>query len=215
MNHARALAIALAAQCLTACGRSTPEPSAAEPAAQAAAAVVDAAKDAAADKARSLAERRATELVLEQSANADGSKLKVTLGDDGSTRTEGLDKDGKPTLIHMNFQTLVAGELGVPVYPGAVIADKGGTRMLVDGVRSVIVPLRSADEPAKTGDFYRAELAKLPGVKQVMALPSGEKGSLQLIAFFPNPKQQVVVTVQAAQEGGGSELLVTRSEPNS
>lgn len=198
---------------LSACGRSE-APEMKEAAQEAAKEAAQQAADAVADKAQALAERKATELMLEQQANRDGGKVKVTIGDDESLRTEGVDKDGKPVFVHVGLKDLSALDAGVPIYPGSEVGEKGASRIRNDKAMNLILPLTSADAPEKVSAFYRAELAKLQGVKERLELPAEKPGSLHVMLSYPDPNVGITVMVSPAKEGGGSEVLLTRSTPN-
>lgn len=203
----------IASLALVACSRTAPEPTAPAELKEAAQQAVQEAKDAVTDAVAEAAERKAQALLLEQRMNADGSKLKVSLGADGDMRTEGVDKDGKPVLVHQRVKDISAAEVGLPLYPGATVTDEGGSRIRNDKAMNWILPLASPDAADKVSSFYRAEFAKLAGVKERMELPSDKPGGLHLMAIYPSEAEGLSVMVKPL-EAGGSEILISRSKPH-
>lgn len=176
---------------------------------EAVAETVDAAKAGAAE----LAQRKLIEQQAEQSANADGAKVDVTLGDGNAMRIEGVDKDGRPVMVQTGATDISPAEAGLPFYPGAKLDPEGGTRSRNENFNSWMLTLDSADAPAKVSAFYRAEMAKLQGVKEVLDMGAGQAEGLHLMALFAQPNRGQSVIVEAAKEGGGSRISITRSEP--
>ena len=158
------------------------------------------------------AERLLLQQQLQTQANADGAQLQVTLGEGKAVRMEGVDRHGKPVLIQTGVSDITAQEAGVALYPGATLDAEGGTRSRNEKFSSWLLPLQSADDATKVAAFYRGEVAKLTGVKQLLDLPSDKPGSAQLVARYEVENRSLSITIEPRAEGG-SAILISRSEP--
>ncbi len=168
------------------------------------------AKQAAADKAqRALIEQRA-----EAAANADGSDVKVKLGDGDNFSMQGKDKDGKPVLFEKRTGHFGAPELAVAAYPGAQPGAELGTFVRNETSATYMDTLRSPDNALKVAAWYRSELGKLAGVKEIVDLGPAKPDGGQFMVFFEQADRTLSVTVDAAKEGGGSTVQIMHTRPS-
>lgn len=158
------------------------------------------------------ADRLLLQQQLQTQANADGAKLQVTLGDGKAMRMEGVDRHGKPVLMHSGVTDITAAEAGIALYPGAQVDAEGGTRSRNEKFSAWLLPLVSGDAPAQVAAFYRAEAAKLKGLKELLDMPSDQPGSAQLVAVYGTEHRSLSITIEPRAEGG-SAILISRSEP--
>jgi hypothetical protein len=169
------------------------------------------AKQAAADEAqRALIEQQA-----QAAANADGSDVKVKLGDGDNFSIQGKDKDGKPVSFEKRSGHFGAAELAVAPYPGAQPGAELGTFVRNEKSATYMDTLRSPDDALKVAAWYRSELKKLPGVKEVMDFGPAKPEGGQFMVFFEQADRQLSVTVDPAKEGGGSTVQIMHTRPNS
>jgi len=104
-------------------------------------------------------------------------------------------------------------ELGLPLYPGAAVADSFAYTVTTrDGKpvsRYAFAALTTADPPEKVAEFYRTRLPGSPKVETI----EGEPGARRVLAVG-NDKETRVVTI-IANDGGSRIEFVRATQPTS
>jgi hypothetical protein len=122
-----------------------------------------------------------------------------------SSREEEMSVGETPVVVTY-ADTASADDLGLPLYPGAAVADSFAyTVTAKDGKpvsRYAFVALTTADPPEKVAEFYRTKLPGQPKVETV----EGESGARRVLAVG-NDKETRTVTIIETSEGSRIELV--------
>jgi len=154
---------------------------------------------------------KAAEKIAEAALSKDGTKVKIDTAANGVTITS-TDSNGAKVSMEMGNAKVTEADLGLPLYPGAVVPSSGGSNRTTSAQGSVVVAsFESKDSMDKVAAFYRAKLQAMAGAKSIADIKVEDA---MMLGFEDDASKQALQLTFNKTDSGGTVFSITHSVPN-
>ncbi len=153
-----------------------------------------AACDKAVEKISEKAVQKMAEKAIESKLNKDGSTTKINIGD-GTIKSTTTDANGKTTTSEFGSAAVTEADVGVPFYPGAIIKDGKGTKVISPDSAMIAVTLESKDDLEKVTEYYRSKLKAQSAGRKLMDMSQAGESAMFSLTDDKNDNNGVTVSL--------------------
>jgi hypothetical protein len=154
---------------------------------------------------------KAVEKIAEAAMSKDGTKVKIDSTQGGMTITS-TDSNGAKVSMEVGDAKVSEAELGVPIYPGAVVPGNAGSQRTTSAQGSVVVAsFESKDSMDKVAAFYRAKMQVLAGSKAIADIKAEDA---MMLGFTDDASKQTVQLTLNRSDSGGTMFSITHTVIN-
>lgn len=134
--------------------------------------------------------------------DANGNVTNVSIGSDGIKSTS-TDASGKVSTTEIGGATVTEADVGVPFYPGAIMKDGKGTKMVTPDGTMISVDLESKEEIEKVAEYYRG---KFKGMAKGRTLNEMSQAGESTMLVLADEKSKEYISLNVSKNTGDSNL---------